>query len=966
MSDADSGAESSPPPARGIVSRSIEDELRQSYLAYAMSVIVSRALPDIRDGLKPVHRRALFAMSELGITFNRPYRKSAYVVGEVMGKYHPHGDSAIYETIVRMAQDFAMRYTLVDGHGNFGSMDGDPPAAQRYTEVRMERITAEMLVDLDKETVDVVPNYDETLTIPEVLPTRVPNLLVNGSSGIAVGMATNIPPHNLTEVVNGCLALLDEPGLSVDELMEYIQGPDFPTGAIVNGRAGIVRAYRTGRGRIFVRAKAHVEGVGSGKETIIVTELPYQVNKARLVEKIAELVKEKRVEGISALRDESDRDGLRVVIELRRGEPGEVVLNNLYALSQLQTVFGINCVALVDGQPRTVNLRDMLDAFIRHRREVVVRRTTYLLRRARRQGHLLEGQAVALENIDAVVEVIRSSRSTAEARAGLMAKGWPAASIQALLRRTDGHACRPEGLGAEFGLGDDGRYALSAEQAQAILAMTLNRLTALEKDKLVEDYAKTLAEIQGLLDILASQALQKQIIHEELEDIRERYGDERKTEILSSQLDLTDEDLIAEEDVVVTVSHRGYAKTQPLSVYQAQRRGGTGRAATGLRDEDFVEHLLTANSHDTLLCFSDAGKVYWLRVFRIPQGSRTAQGRPLVNLLALDDGERITAILPLPRASADADAADLVAEEEDDDADAADLVAEEEDDDADAADLVAEEEDDDADAADPVAQEDDDAQTPVEEEDSPTGDDTFVFMATANGTVKKTPLARFSRPRTSGLIALGLEPGNILVGAAIIDAAAEILLVANSGKAARFKASAVRAVGRTARGVRGIRLTEDHRLIALIVPRADGFLLTASERGYGKRTAIGEFPAKGRGGKGVIAMRTGERNGELIGAVQVFEDDEIMLISDQGTLVRTHAADVSEVGRNTQGVRLIKLADDAKLVGVERIVETVNDDAGAGAEDAGAGDAGAGAEDAGAGAEVEGRPSGSDTDALDA
>ena len=947
MSDADSGAESSPPPARGIVSRSIEDELRQSYLAYAMSVIVSRALPDIRDGLKPVHRRALFAMSELGITFNRPYRKSAYVVGEVMGKYHPHGDSAIYETIVRMAQDFAMRYTLVDGHGNFGSMDGDPPAAQRYTEVRMERITAEMLVDLDKETVDVVPNYDETLTIPEVLPTRVPNLLVNGSSGIAVGMATNIPPHNLTEVVNGCLALLDEPGLSVDELMEYIQGPDFPTGAIVNGRAGIVRAYRTGRGRIFVRAKAHVEGVGSGKETIIVTELPYQVNKARLVEKIAELVKEKRVEGISALRDESDRDGLRVVIELRRGEPGEVVLNNLYALSQLQTVFGINCVALVDGQPRTVNLRDMLDAFIRHRREVVVRRTTYLLRRARRQGHLLEGQAVALENIDAVVEVIRSSRSTAEARAGLMAKGWPAASIQALLRRTDGHACRPEGLGAEFGLGDDGRYALSAEQAQAILAMTLNRLTALEKDKLVEDYAKTLAEIQGLLDILASQALQKQIIHEELEDIRERYGDERKTEILSSQLDLTDEDLIAEEDVVVTVSHRGYAKTQPLSVYQAQRRGGTGRAATGLRDEDFVEHLLTANSHDTLLCFSDAGKVYWLRVFRIPQGSRTAQGRPLVNLLALDDGERITAILPLPRASADADAADLVAEEEDDDADAADLVAEEE--------------DDDADAADPVAQEDDDAQTPVEEEDSPTGDDTFVFMATANGTVKKTPLARFSRPRTSGLIALGLEPGNILVGAAIIDAAAEILLVANSGKAARFKASAVRAVGRTARGVRGIRLTEDHRLIALIVPRADGFLLTASERGYGKRTAIGEFPAKGRGGKGVIAMRTGERNGELIGAVQVFEDDEIMLISDQGTLVRTHAADVSEVGRNTQGVRLIKLADDAKLVGVERMVETVDEDAGAGAEDAGAG-----AEDAGAGAEVEGRPSGSDTDALDA
>ena len=887
MSDIDSSTESPPPSQRGILSRSIEDELRESYLAYAMSVIVSRALPDVRDGLKPVHRRALFAMSELGITQTRPYRKSAYVVGEVMGKYHPHGDSAIYETIVRMAQDWVMRYPLVDGHGNFGSMDGDPAAAQRYTEVRMARITGEMLVDLDKETVDVVPNYDETLTIPDVLPTRMPNLLVNGSSGIAVGMATNIPPHNLTEVIDGCIALLDDPGITVDDLMEHIHGPDFPTGAIVNGRAGIVRAYRTGRGLIYVRARAHVEGVGSGKETIVVTEIPYQVNKARLVEKIAELVKEKRVEGISELRDESDKDGVRIVIELRRGEPGEVVLNNLYALSQLQSVFGINCVALVDGQPRTVNLREMLDAFLRHRREVVVRRTTHLLRRARRQGHLLEGQAAALENIDQVVELIRASASPAEARARLMAKGWPAGSIQALLARTDVDACRPEDLGPEFGLDDAGLYHLSDGQAQAILGMTLNRLTTLEKDKLIEDYEEILAEIQELLSILASETRQKEIVREELEDIRERYGDERKTEILSSHLDLTDEDLIVEEDVVVTVSHRGYAKTQPLTVYQSQRRGGTGRNATGLRDEDFVEHLLIANSHDTLLCFSNAGKVYWLRVFRIPQGSRNAQGRPLVNMLPLDDGERITAILPLPKASADSGSPESPGTDE-------------------------------------IAEAAVSVEEVVEADDIQEDTGSFVFMATANGTVKKTPLERFSRPRTAGLIALGLEPGNTLVSAAIIDAASDVVLMASSGKAARFKATAVRAVGRTARGVRGIRLTGAHRLIALIVPMPGGFLLTASVRGFGKRTAIDEFPVKGRGGQGVIAMRTGERNGDLIGAVQVFADDEIMLISDQGTLVRTHASDVRETGRNAQGVRLIKLAEDAKLVGVERIVESVN------------------------------------------
>ena len=881
MSDVDSGSDSPSPAQRGILARSIEDELRQSYLAYAMSVIVSRALPDVRDGLKPVHRRVLYAMSELGITYNRPHRKSAYVVGEVMGKYHPHGDSAIYETIVRLAQDWMMRYPLADGHGNFGSMDRDPPAAQRYTEVRMARITGELLLDLDKETVDVVPNYDETLTIPEVLPTRVPNLLVNGSSGIAVGMATNIPPHNMTEVINGCLALLEDPGASVDDLMEHIQGPDFPTGAIINGRAGIVRAYRNGRGRIYVRARAHVEDAGSGKETIVVTEIPYQVNKAGLLEKIAELVKEKRVAGISELRDESDKDGVRIVIELRRGESGDVVLNNLYALTPLQSVFGINCVALVEGQPRTVTLREMLDHFLRHRREVVVRRTTFLLRRARRQGHLLEGQTVALENIDAVVELIRSSASSAEARRRLTERGWQAESIKELLARTDADACRPEDIGGEFGLDENGVYRLSDDQAQAILQMTLNRLTALEKDKLIEDYREILAEIRELLGILGSEERQREIIREELKDIRDRYGDERRTEILSSHLDLTDEDLIAEEDVVVTVSHRGYAKTQPLSVYQAQRRGGMGRAATGLRDEDFVEHLLIANSHDTLLCFSNAGKVYWLRVFHIPQGSRNAQGRPLVNMLALDDGERITAILPLPRES---EATDDEPEPEE------------------------------SDAADDVT-------------DLPDEGD-FVFMATANGTVKKTPLERFSRPRTAGLIALRLEPGNTLVSAAVIDGSSDVLLVSSSGKAARFKASAVRAVGRTARGVRGIRLTGDHRLIALIVPKPDGSLLTASERGYGKRTAIEEFPVKGRGGQGVIAMRTGTRNGDLIGAVQVFADDEIMLISDQGTLVRTHAADISQTGRNTQGVRLIRLADDAKLVGVERIVESVNGDSG--------------------------------------
>ena len=885
MSEVETGLGESPAPEREILSRSIEDELRQSYLDYAMSVIVSRALPDVRDGLKPVHRRVMYAMNELGMAHNRPHRKSAYVVGEVMAKYHPHGDSAIYETIVRMAQDFMMRYLLVDGQGNFGSMDGDPPAHQRYTEVRMQQIAADLLADLDKETVDTVLNYDETLSIPSVLPTKVPNLLVNGSYGIAVGMATNIPPHNLVEVINGCLALLDEPGLSVDELMEYITGPDFPTGALINGRAGIVKAYRTGRGRIYVRARAHVEPVEGNREIIVVEELPYQVNKARMIEKIAELVKEKRVEGITEIRDESDKDGLRVVIELRRGENGEVVLNNLYAQSQLQTVFGINCVALVDGQPRTVNLRDMVDAFLKHRREVVVRRTVFLLRRARRRGHLLEGQAVALENIDAVVELIRTSQTPSDARVALMARGWKSESIQALLARAGADACKPEGLGKEFGLRDNGLYHLSRDQAQAILDLTLNRLTALEKDRLLEQYDEVLKEIEELLAILGSEQRQKEVMREELEDIRERYGDERRTEILSSQLDLTDEDLIPEADMVVTVSHRGYAKTQPLTVYQAQRRGGTGRAATGLRDEDFVEHLLIANSHDTLLCFSNAGKVYWLRVFQIPQGSPNAQGRPLINMLPLGENERITAILPLPK--------DAGGDDTDDDTDT----------------------DDDSVEVDATTDQNDD-------EASTRSLGPCVFMATANGTVKKTPLERFSRPRPSGLIALALEPGNTLVGVDIVEPDCDVLLVTSSGKAIRFRSTAVRAVGRTARGVRGIRLAAGQQVIALLVPRSDGALLTASERGYGKRTAIDEFPLRGRGGQGVIAMRTSGRNGDLIGAAQVFDGDEIMLISDQGTLVRTPANDVSLSGRNTQGVRLIRLTGGAKLVGVERIVES--------------------------------------------
>ena len=842
-----------PPGGLEIRPVNIEDELRESFLGYAMAVIVSRALPDIRDGLKPVHRRVLFAMSELNNTYNRNPIKGARVSGEVMGKYHPHGDLSIYETIVRMAQPWNMRYPLVDGQGNFGSIDGDPAAASRYTEVRMTRFAGDLLADLDMETVEFEDNYDETLTMPRVLPARMPNLLVNGSTGIAVGMATNIPPHNLREVVDGCLALLEDADLSVDSLMEYVLGPDFPTAGIINGRAGIVQAYRTGRGRIYVRARADVEGKGTGKESIVVREIPYQLTTRKLIERIAELVKEKKIEGITEIRDESDRDGLRIVIELRRGEPGEVVLNNLYSQTQMQSVFGINCQAIVDGQPKLVNLKEMLEAFLGHRREVVTRRTVFLLQRARRRGHLLEGQVVALENIDSVVELIRKSQNAAEARAALLGRSWESDTISKLMERVGPGACRPLDLDDAYGL-REGVYHLSEEQTQSILEMRLHRLTALEKDQMIEEYEGILAEIEDLQQILGSSNRLHAVIREELNEIRENYGDDRKTEILSSKMDLMAEDLITEEDVVVTVSHHGYAKTQPLEVYQAQRRGGRGRMATTVNDEDFVEHLVIANSHETLLCFSNAGKVYWLKVYQIPQGSRGAKGRPLINMLPLGDGERITAIQPV----GDFD------------------------------------------------------------------DDSFVFMATANGTVKKTPLEQFSRPRQSGLIALELEEGNTLVGVSMTDGYCDIVLVSSAGKAVRFKESDVRAMGRTARGVRGIRLLTGQRLIALIVPEDGGYMLTAAEFGYGKRTSLSEFPVKGRGIRGVIAIQTSERNGEVVGARQVFEGDEIMLISDQGTLVRTSVDEISVVGRITQGVRLIALRDKEKLVGLERIIETAS------------------------------------------
>jgi DNA gyrase subunit A len=837
--------------AREIVPVNLEDEMRQSYLDYAMSVIVGRALPDARDGLKPVHRRVLFAMKELGNEYNKPYTKSARVVGDVIGKYHPHGDSAVYDTMVRMAQSFSMRYLLVDGQGNFGSVDGDAPAAMRYTEVRMSKLAHELLADLDRETVDFVPNYDESEREPSVMPTRVPNLLVNGASGIAVGMATNIPPHNLTEIVNACLALLDDPEITLAGLMQHVPGPDFPTGGIINGASEIVSAYKGGRGRLSVRARATIEELDgkNGRQVIIVTELPFQVNKARLIERIADLVREKLLDGIASdgLRDESDKDGMRIVIELKRGEVAEIVLNNLYAQTPMETVFGINMVALQDGQPKLMGLRELLDAFLRHRREVVTRRTVYDLARARDRAHILEGLAVSLANIDAIIALIKAAPNPAEARVGLMARAWPGGAVPAMLERAGPTATRPHGLGSEFGLTAAG-YRLSESQAQAILEMRLHRLTGLEQGKIVDEYRELLERIVDLADILARPERLTQVVRTELLEVREAYGDARRTEISLDHLNLSTEDLIEPQDVVVTLSHAGYAKAQPVSDYQAQRRGGRGKSATTVKDEDFIDKLFVAHTHDTLLCFSNRGKIYWLRVFELPQAGRGSRGKPIVNLLPLEAGEKINALLPVKQFD----------------------------------------------------------------------DQHFVFMATSLGTVKKTPLSAFSRPRASGIIAVELRDDDRLVGVALTDGEREIMLCTSGGKAIRFPEEEVRAMGREAAGVRGVRLADDQRVISLLV-LGSGYVLTASENGYGKLTPLDDFPGHSRGGQGVIALQTTERNGNTVAMLQVEPEHELMLVSSSGVLVRTPVRDISVVGRNTQGVRLIRLGEGERLTGVERV-----------------------------------------------
>jgi DNA gyrase subunit A len=840
--------------ARELALVNLEEEMKQSYLDYAMSVIVGRALPDVRDGLKPVHRRVLYAMQELGNDYNKAYKKSARVVGDVIGKYHPHGDVAVYDTIVRMAQPFSMRYVLIDGQGNFGSVDGDAPAAMRYTEVRMAKIAHEMLADIDKETVDFHPNYDESETEPSVLPAKLPNLLINGSSGIAVGMATNIPPHNIKETIGACVALIDDPALTIHDLMKHMPGPDFPTGGIINGARGIHEAYFTGRGRIFVRARCHVEGKEGAKQSIVVTELPYMVNKARLLERIAELVKEKKLDGITELRDESDKDGMRMVIEMRRGENAEVMINNLYQHTAMQSVFGINTVALVDGQPRLLNLKDLLEAFLRHRREVVTRRTIYDLRKARERAHVLEGLAVALANIDEMIELIKRSPSPAEAKAGLLGRSWAAGVVAAMLQAAGAEASRPDGLAPEFGLAK-GKYTLSEAQAQAILDLRLHRLTGLEQEKIVGEYKDLLTLIGGLRAILADPDKLLKVIRGELLALREEYGDARRTEIVSDQEDLTIEDLITEEEVVVTLSHAGYAKSQPVSTYRAQRRGGRGKAATAVKDEDFVDNLFVANTHDTVLCFSSIGKVYWLKVYQFPQAGRGARGKPIVNLLPLAEGERITAAMPVKDYSADKS----------------------------------------------------------------------VFMATRNGTVKKTSLDNFSRPRNSGIIAVELNEGDGLVGVAITDGKRDVMLFASNGKSIRFKEADVRPMGRNAAGVRGIQLAKDEHVIGLIIV-GEGDVLTATEHGYGKRTPAVDYPVQGRGGQGVISIQTTERNGRVVGAIQVAADSEVMLISNGGTLVRTPAQDISIIGRNTQGVRLIRLAEGEILVGIDRIESEEGDE----------------------------------------
>ena len=863
---------------------SIEEELKSSYLDYAMSVIVGRALPDVRDGLKPVHRRVLFAMHEGGNAYNKPYRKSARIVGDVIGKYHPHGDSAVYDTLVRMAQPFSLRYMLVDGQGNFGSVDGDAPAAMRYTEARMTKIAHELLADLDKETVNFVPNYDGSEQIPEVLPTKVPALLVNGSSGIAVGMATNIPPHNLGEVLDGCLAYIENNDITIDELMSHIPGPDFPTAALINGRKGIEEAYKTGRGKIYVRARAEIETDEKGRESIIVNEIPYQVNKAKLIEKIAEFVKEKKIEGISGLRDESDKDGMRIVIEIKRDAVGEVVLNNLYALTQMQVTFGINIVALDHGQPKLLNLKQLIEAFVLHRREVVTRRTIFELRKARERSHILEGLAIALANVDPIIELIRQAPNPESAKRELLARPWQLGHVAEMLAATGVDAARPEDLDEQYGI-RDGLYYLTEVQAQAILDLRLQKLTNLGHDEILDEYKKLLEAIGELLYILRSPERLMEVIREELEQIREQFNDPRRTEITAASGDINLEDLIAQEDVVVTLSHEGYVKYQPISDYEAQRRGGKGKSATKMKEEDFIEKLLVANTHDTILCFSSRGRLYWLKVYQLPQASRGSRGRPIVNILPLNENERITAILPV---------------------------------------------------------------TAYEE-------DKFVVMATAGGIVKKIALTEFSRPRSSGIIALNLRDEDELIGVDITDGNNEIMLFSSQGRVVRFSESAVRAMGRLATGVRGIKLaltndlnddesageieevsddnTEEtldlniDKVVSLVIPKNDGEILTATQNGYGKRTKLEEYPTKSRNTKGVISIKVSERNGKVVAATQVVDTDQIMLITDAGTLVRTRVSEVSIVGRNTQGVRLIRTSENEHVVSLERICD-VDDEEG--------------------------------------
>jgi len=844
---------------------SLEEEMRRSYLDYAMSVIVGRALPDVRDGLKPVHRRVLFAMHELSNDWNKAYKKSARIVGDVIGKYHPHGDTAVYDTMVRMAQDFSLRYPLIDGQGNFGSVDGDNAAAMRYTEVRMARIAHQLLDDIDKETVDFGPNYDGSEHEPLIMPAKIPNLLINGSSGIAVGMATNIPPHNLNEIVDACFAVLQNPEITIDELIDIVPAPDFPTAGIIYGTTGVKEGYRTGRGRVVMRARAHFEDMdkSGGRQAIIVDELPYQVNKANLLIKIGELVREKRLEGISDLRDESDKSGMRMVIELKRGEVPEVVLNNLYKDTQMQDTFGMNMVALVDNQPRLLNLKQMLVEFLRHRREVVTRRTLFELRKARDRGHVLEGLAVALSSVDDVIDLIKKAESPAVAKAALMARSWRSQLVEDMLTRIAGEASRPEGLLPEYGLHADG-YRLSDVQAQAILDLRLHRLTGLEQDKIAAEYREVMEKIADLLDILAKPERITEIIVQELTAIRQQFGDKRRSEIIAHAQDLSMEDLIAAQDMVVTLSHTGYIKSQPLDDYQAQKRGGRGKQAAATKEDDFIDNMFIANTHDYILCFSDHGRVYWIKVYEVPVGSRISRGKPVINMLQLTDGEKINAILPVKAFD----------------------------------------------------------------------DNHYIFMATANGVVKKTPLSEYSRPRGSGIIAVNLDEGDYLVGVAITDGKHDVMLFSDGGKAVRFEEEDVRPVGRGARGVRGMRLEEGQHVIALLVAENEQqSVLTATENGYGKRTPIAEYTRHGRGTKGMIAIQTSARNGRVVAATLANTDDGVMLITNGGVLIRTRVSEIREMGRATQGVTLINLDKGEKLVGMGRVVEAEDEEEGESSQD---------------------------------